>query len=57
MICYYGTYAESHDDLDKEPEFQEEVRNVARALAHAVGELRAGTLSKPDAGLKNPRPK
>jgi multimeric flavodoxin WrbA len=57
MICYYGSYAESHDDLDKEPAFLEEVRNAARALAHAVGELRAGRLSKPDAGLKNPRPK
>ena len=57
MICYYGSYAESHDDLDHETAFMEEVRNAARAVAVAVGELRAGRLSKPDAGLKNPRPK
>jgi hypothetical protein len=36
---------------------QEEVRNVARALAHAVAELRAGRLQAPDAGLRRPRPK
>jgi multimeric flavodoxin WrbA len=57
MICYYGTYATSHDDLDHEQAFLEEVRNVARTVATAVAELRAGRLSQPDAGLKNPRPK
>ncbi|HEX2825028.1 MAG TPA: flavodoxin family protein [Burkholderiales bacterium] len=57
MICYYGTYAESHDDMDKEPEFIEEVRNAARSVAEAVGELRAGRLSRPGKGLENPRPK
>jgi multimeric flavodoxin WrbA len=57
MVCYYRPYATSHDDLDTETAFMEEVRHVARALANAVGELRAGRLTKPDAGLKNPRPK
>jgi multimeric flavodoxin WrbA len=57
MICYYGPYATSHDDLDDEKPFLEEVRNVARTVANAVAELRAGRLSQPDAGLKNPRPK
>jgi hypothetical protein len=57
MICYYGSYATSHDDLDDEKAFLEEVRNVARTVANAVAELRAGRLSKPDAGLRNPRPK
>ena len=57
MICYYGSYATSHDDLDGETEFQEEVRNAARALAEAVGELRAGRLVQPGRGLKSPRPK
>ena len=57
MIGYYGPYATSHDDLDKETAFREEVRNVARALANAVGELRAGRLSEPDVGLVSPRPK
>ena len=57
MICYYGSYAKSHDDLDHEQAFMEEVRNVARAVSNAVGELRAGRLSKADAGLTAPRPK
>ena len=32
-------------------------RNVARAVANAVRELRAGKLSAPDAKLERPRPK
>jgi hypothetical protein len=36
---------------------QDEVRNVARAVAEAVTELRAGRLSQPDRGLPRPRPK
>ena len=56
-IGYYKPYASSHDELDKDEPMFEEVRNVARALATAVGELRAGRLSAPDRGLKKPRPK
>jgi len=44
-----------HGARDKD--VQEEVRNVARAVAHAVGELRAGRLSRPDRDLKRPRMK
>jgi hypothetical protein len=36
---------------------QEEVRNAARALVRAIGEVRVGTLSAPDRELKPPRPK
>jgi hypothetical protein len=36
---------------------QEEVRNVARAVANAVRELRAGRLSQPDDKLEAPRQK
>jgi hypothetical protein len=36
---------------------QEEVRNVARAMAGAVDELRAGRLRAPERELKDPRPK
>lgn len=57
MIGYYEPYATSHDALDMNEAVQEEVRNAARALANAVGELRAGRLSVPDAKLKSPRPK
>ena len=57
FIGYYEPYATSHEALDRDLAVQEEVRNVARALAKAVGDLRANRLSKPDAGLENPRPK
>jgi multimeric flavodoxin WrbA len=57
FIGYYESYAQSHETLDRDTAFQEEVRNVARAVSHAVGELRAGRLSQPDASLKKPRPK
>ncbi|HEX6706102.1 MAG TPA: flavodoxin family protein [Albitalea sp.] len=56
-IGYYEPYATSHDALDRDEAVQEETRNVARAVANAVGELRAGTLSMPDRGLRDPRPK
>jgi multimeric flavodoxin WrbA len=56
-IGYYRPYATSHDELDADRGVQEEVRNVARAVAAAVAELRAGKLSDSDAGLEAPRPK
>jgi multimeric flavodoxin WrbA len=56
-IGYYDPYATSHEALDKDEHLQEEVRNVARAVANGVRALRAGTLVVPDAGLKRPRPK
>jgi multimeric flavodoxin WrbA len=56
-IGYYEPYATSHEVLDHDMAMQEEVRNVARAVAAAVGELRVNRLSKPDAQLKSPRPK
>ncbi|MEP6608090.1 MAG: flavodoxin family protein [Burkholderiaceae bacterium] len=56
-IGYYKPYATSHDELDRDKDVQEEVRNVARAVANAVRELRKGTLSQPDKLLESPRPK
>jgi len=56
-IGYYEPYATSHDGLDKDTDVQEEVRNVARAVAVAVRDLRAGKLSNPDSRLKRPRAK
>ena len=56
-IGYYEPYATSHDALDRDLAVQEEVRNAARALLEAVGELRRGLLSAPGRGLKKPRPK
>lgn len=56
-IGYYESYAKSHEVLDLDIAMQEEVRNVASAVANAVEEMRAGTLSIPDARLTRPRPK
>jgi multimeric flavodoxin WrbA len=56
-IGYYEAYANSHDTLDKDKAMQEETRNVARAVAKAVVELRAGRLQASQAHLSKPRPK
>lgn len=55
FIGYYDSYADSHAVFDADSAFQEEVRNVARAVASAVGEIRAGRLTRPE--LTRPRPK
>jgi len=57
FVGYYEPYATSHNALDADKHLQEEVRNVARAVAAAVKQLRAGTLKPPDAKLKPARPK
>jgi multimeric flavodoxin WrbA len=56
-IGYYEPYATSHDALDTDHALWEEVRNVARSVAIAVAEARAGKLSDPAAKIKSPRPK
>jgi multimeric flavodoxin WrbA len=56
-VGYYESYADSHATLDKDTAFQEEVRNVARAVAAAVAAVRSGKLLQPDRKLANPRPK
>jgi hypothetical protein len=56
-VGYYQPYATSHDELDQDSGFQEEVRNAARALVNAVRLLRRGDLKQPDASLRDPRPK
>jgi multimeric flavodoxin WrbA len=57
FIGYYEPYATSHETLDADKTVQAEVRNVARAVADAVAQLRAGTLSHPGDDLRPPRPK
>ena len=56
-IGYYAPYATSHEALDRDTAVQEEARNVGRAVAGAVREMRAGRLAAPDAGIERPRPK
>jgi multimeric flavodoxin WrbA len=56
-IGYYEPYATSHEALDGDPAFQDEVRNAARTLVEAVTARRAGRLIEAGATLKDPRPK
>ncbi|MBI2209146.1 MAG: flavodoxin family protein [Deltaproteobacteria bacterium] len=56
-IGYYEPYATSHDDLDREKDFHQEVRNAAGSLVSAVKLLRRGELKQPDASLTDPRQK
>jgi multimeric flavodoxin WrbA len=55
-VGYYEPYATSHEALDRDVAFQEEVRNVARSVAREARMLRAGR-REPDEYLKEPRPK
>ncbi len=57
FIGYYEPYATSHDTLDADLAMQEEARNVARAVAQTVVELRAGRLQAVQPKLSRPRPK
>jgi hypothetical protein len=56
-IGYYKPYATSHDELERDDSFHEEVRNAARTLVNAVKSLRRGELRRPAASLREPRPK
>ena len=56
-LGYYESYAQSHEALDRATALQDEVRNVGRAVAGAVRQIRAGRMHEGDEGLKPPRPK
>jgi multimeric flavodoxin WrbA len=56
-VGYMEPYATSHQALDRDCAFQEEMRNVARALGNAVTLARAGRLENPAQGLVEPDPK
>jgi hypothetical protein len=56
-IGYMEQYATSHRELDEDDEFQQEVRNAARALGSAVRLARSGRLDEPGASLEDPNPK
>ncbi len=53
-VGYMEPYATSHQALDKDVAFQEEVVNAARALGNAVRLARAGRLDDPSEGLVDP---
>ena len=57
FVGYYEPYATSHEALDRDLPVQQEARNVALAVAHAVKELRTGTLAAVQPQVRRPRPK
>jgi multimeric flavodoxin WrbA len=56
-VGFYEPYATSHEALDADTAFQEEVRNAARSLVNLVRQIRKGAAVPPDRDLKDPRPK
>ena len=56
-VCYMEPYATSHQALDEDLEFQDEVHNAARALGNAVRLARAGKFENPAKDLVDPNPK
>ena len=56
-VGYMEPYATSHQALDQDTAFQEEVLNAARALGNAVKLARAGKFDNPANGLTDPNPK
>ena len=56
-VGYLTPYATAHDDLDRDTDFQQDVRNAALALVQAVKDRRSGKLQPPDRGLHEARPK
>ncbi|MFW2830779.1 flavodoxin family protein [Sphingomonas sp. ID0503] len=56
-IGYWKPYATSHDELDRDRDIQEEVRNAARTLGEALRAQRAGRLHQSGQTLDDPRPK
>ena len=57
FIGYYEPYATSHETLDRDLAVQQEARNVALSVAHAVKELRTWTLAAVQPQVRRPRPK
>jgi hypothetical protein len=56
-VGYYEPYATSHEALDGDVEFQEEVRNAASTLVEAVRLARTGQWTRADRSVRAPRPK
>lgn len=56
-IGYYGTYAESHDELDKNVDFMVEVETAAKSLVRQIEINRSTNFGKPDQGLEHPMQK
>lgn len=56
-IGYYGTYAESHNELDKREDFLTEVETAATSLVRQIEMNRTARYVQPDSGLEHPMQK
>jgi multimeric flavodoxin WrbA len=56
-VGYMQPYATSHQALDADEAFQQQVQNAARALGTVVKLARGGKLESPEHGLADPNPK
>ena len=56
-IGYWKPYATSHEELDRETELHQEVRNVARALLEGIRAKRDGLMVTAGNELESPRQK
>jgi multimeric flavodoxin WrbA len=56
-VGYYEPYATSHQALDEDRDYQQEVRNAAITLREAVVAQRSGNMIEAGAKLSEPRPK
>jgi multimeric flavodoxin WrbA len=56
-VGYYRPYATSHDDLDRDRDLQDLVRNAARALVSMIRLMRTGRYADPGKGLESARQK
>ena len=56
-VGYYKPYATSHEALDRDGAFQDEVRNATLTLMEAIEAKRTGLLVDAGSKLKEPRPK
>jgi multimeric flavodoxin WrbA len=56
-VGYYRPYATSHDDLDRDREFQDLVRNAARGLVAMIRLMRSGRYVSAGEGLARSRQK
>jgi hypothetical protein len=56
-LTFQRSTATSHEALDRDDNFQEEVRNAARTLMEAADGKRKGLLVEGGTRLKEPRPK
>src|SRR5262249_52811546 len=56
-VGYLAPYATSHDDLDRDTDIQDDVRNAASALVQAVTDRRWGKPQPPERGRHETRQK